>query len=201
MAEEQTVILVRHARTVPDPGVEAESWQLAGSAGVECRRLAEELAAHRPNRVITSTHHKCIATGTLLAEHLGLPLLTAEGLEEHDRSGIPFMADPEEWLSTLRSVFDRPDEVVLGIESANDALARIEVAVRRLLAEHPGERLVISTHATVMALFVAAHNEVDAFEFWQTIEMPEALVLQLPGFSLVERLSGGGVSNAAFNRP
>lgn len=197
---DRQLILVRHAQTIPVPEVESAAWELADTARDECRRLALKLAPLRPDRIITSDHHKCVTTGSFLAEDLDLPCETVTGLEEHDRSGVPFIDDPQEWLTTLGRLFERPDEVVLGSETANEALERFGAAVRREVERRPDELLIMATHATVMALFVARTNRLDPWEFWQTIEMPEAIVLRLPDYRLVERLSVAGASNREFNR-
>jgi broad specificity phosphatase PhoE len=181
------LILVRHARTVPDPALPAEEWVLADEAAVECSLLARRLRRLRPDRVVTSTHGKAIATGRLLADALGLPCETGSGLEEHDRAGVAFVTDEGEWLAALEQVFARPDEVVLGTESAHEACDRFEAAVRHQAALRPGENLILATHATVMALLLARHNGFEAFEFWRTIRMPDAIVVSLPDFRLLER--------------
>ncbi|HEX7002716.1 MAG TPA: histidine phosphatase family protein [Trueperaceae bacterium] len=199
-AQEDILVLVRHARTAPVPELEAAAWRLAESATDECRRLADELRPLHPDRIITSDHHKAEATGALLARYLGLPRESAVGLEEHDRSGVPFYEDPREFVAKVKRLFDRPEEVVLGQETAEGALERYEAAIRREAELHGRERLILVSHATVMALLVARHNEVDGFEFWKTLEMPEALVLRLEDFALLDRLGAGGASNEEVNR-
>ena len=182
------LILVRHAQTVLDPEVDAEFWRLDESARADCRELANRLAPLRPQRVITSEQRKAIGTGRYMAEALNLTHTTADGLEEHDRTAAPFIEDPEEWNATLERVFSLPDEVVLGTETANVALERFETAIRREVARRPGERLLLVSHATVMTLFLARHNRLEPFEFWRSIRMPEAFVLGLPDYRLLERL-------------
>jgi broad specificity phosphatase PhoE len=187
-ASDGQLILVRHARTVLDPSLPAEQWQLADGAEAECSLLAERLRRLRPARVVTSAHAKAVGTGRFLADALGLPCETGAGLEEHDRTGVPFVAEEREWLATLEQVFVRPDEVILGTESAREACDRFEAAVRHQATLRPGETLILATHATVMALFLARHNGFEAFEFWRTIQMPDAIVMRLPDFRLLERI-------------
>jgi broad specificity phosphatase PhoE len=187
-ASDRRLILVRHARTVLDPSLPAEQWRLAEGAEADCSLLAERLRRLLPARVVTSTHGKAVGTGRFLANSLGLPCETGAGLEEHDRTGVAFVADEHEWLATLEVMFARPNEVVLGTESAREACDRFEAAVRHQAALRPGENLILATHATVMALFLARHNGFEAFEFWRTIEMPDAMVVRLPDFRLLERI-------------
>ena len=56
---------------------------------------------------------------------------------------------------------------------------RFAEAVAGLVARHDGD-IVIVTHGTVMALFIASHTGQDAFELWKQQDMPCATVLTLP---------------------
>lgn len=182
------LILVRHARTIPDPVLPSMEWRLADGAQEACGELAKGLESMSPGRVITSEQEKCRETGRYLAEALGLSWEPVAGLQEQDRTGAPFLDDETEFRALLRRVFDEPDEEVLGQESANEALDRFESTVERVLREASGETLILVTHATVISLFVAKHNNFDAFPFWSTIGMPEALVLRLPDYRLENRI-------------
>jgi broad specificity phosphatase PhoE len=181
-------LLVRHARTRLDPALLSAQWCLADDAVSDCRRLAAKLASAQPTEVITSSEPKAIATGSLLAESWAVPCSETKGLEEHDRSGVPFVHDNAACLATLETLFKEPDLRVLGRESASEALYRFESALRRELdARPPGQTPALVSHATVMSLFVAKHNALDAFRFWQTLRMPEGLLLRRADFSLVAR--------------
>lgn len=186
------LILVRHARTLQDPHTPSARWVLGDDAPAACARLAERLAPLGPDRVLTGVEAKMVTTGALLARALGLPEGPAVGLEEHDRTGVPFVRDPEEWQATLERLFREPDRRVLGRETARQALDRFEAAVRREVERHPGETLALVSGATVMSLFIARHNDLDAYRFWRTVAMPEAFVLELPDFTLAQRLGAGG---------
>jgi broad specificity phosphatase PhoE len=189
-AGDRRLILVRHALTVQAPAVPAELWRLADGAREACLGLAEQLRRLGPKRIVTSIHGKAAGTGRFLAEALALPRETAVGLEEHERTGVEYLAD-EEFLAALKRLFTRPNELVLGTETATEALNRFEAALRSRLESAPGENLVVVSHATVMALFMARHNSLDSFELWKTIGMPEAFVLELPSFRLAQRLAPG----------
>jgi broad specificity phosphatase PhoE len=184
------LIMVRHALTVQDPDRPAELWRLADDARQSCLDLAEQLRLLRPERIVTSTHGKAVGTGRFLAEALDLPCETAPGLEEHERTGVGYLANLE-FEATIERLFAGPDDLVLGTETANQALERFEASVRRQVESAPEEQLVLVSHATVMALFVARHNGFGGYAFWKTIGMPEALVLELPTFRLAQRLGPG----------
>lgn len=181
------LILVRHAETVRNPKLPSDSWKLSDSAGAACTRLVDDLREFRPNRIITSTHLKARETGRLLAVPLQVPYEALPGLEEQDRTGVPFVPDETAWLSLVERLFRRPDEAVLGGESASQALGRFREALLQEVERKPGENLVAVSHATVMALLIADSNELDPFHLWKTIQMPEAFVLELPTLRLLRR--------------
>jgi broad specificity phosphatase PhoE len=65
-----------------------------------------------------------------------------------------------------------PDRVVFGEESAAAALTRFSRAVEGL-----GDGAVVVSHGTVISLYVAAQTGRDAFELWQSLELPDLLVV------------------------
>src|SRR5690606_38295394 len=133
------LVLVRHGRTEPQPGVPAASWVLARSALDEVRRLAEALAREAGGRVdasldapvdapfdapvdavVTSSEPKAIATGRALARAWRVPATIGHDLEEHHRGATPVLA-PEAWRQTIRRFFAQPDVLVFGSETAHEA--------------------------------------------------------------------------------
>lgn len=185
------LVLIRHAETRQDPSRQSARWELAEAAPAACARLAETLRPLSLERLVTSEEPKARATGRLLAERLAIPWESALGLEEHHRQAVPFMA-AEAWRRTLARFFAEPEARVLGQESAAEARDRFAAALRAVLTHHPKTRLGVVGHASVMALFVAAHNDLDAYAFWRTLRLPDALRLALPEFALLERLSPAG---------
>lgn len=157
-------------------------------------------------RLVTSEEPKAQATGRLLAEQLAIPWQSAPGLEEHHRQGVAYL-EAEAWQRTVARFFAEPEARVLGQETAGEARCRFEAALRRVVdeevARHPAARLGFVSHARVMALVVAAHNDLDAYALWKTLRMPDALRLALPTFTLLEHLQYGSstVLTATTTRP
>ena len=204
------LVLVRHGRTEPQPGVPAASWVLARSALDEVRRLAEALAREAGGRVdasldapvdasldapvdapvdavVTSSEPKAIATGRALARAWRVPATIGHDLEEHHRGATPVLA-PEAWRQTIRRFFAQPDVLVFGSETAHEAVARFERGVYAALAERPGKRLALVTHGTVLAATLAKANGLDAFALWSSLGMPEALLVRAADLRLVGRV-------------
>ncbi len=123
-------------------------------------------------------------TAEIVAEYLGVGCSVYPGLHEHDRTGIPFLSN-EEFEQAARALFENPDELVWGNETAEQARVRFESAVRQVLDEREEEVVTIVTHGTVISLFVARYNDLDAHGLWQRLGLPSLCVLTVPGFEML----------------
>jgi hypothetical protein len=84
-------------------------------------------------------------------------------------------------------LFAAPTEAVVGSEPAELARARFALAIdAAVAATTSSEHLAVITHGTVVALFVAAHNPIDAFSLWQRLSCPALVLLSLPGYALLD---------------
>ena len=109
-----------------------------------------------------------------------------KSLEELDRAPQPILSR-EALVAHNARLFQKPAEAIVGTESAEHALARFELAIAAAVsAAISTEHLVVITHGTVIALFVAAHNPVDAFSLWQRLSCPALVVLSRPDYALLE---------------
>jgi broad specificity phosphatase PhoE len=180
-----TLVLVKHALPVLDPSRAAREWRLGKAGELQSKRLARRLRAFAPLRLVASPEPKAWATGELVAAELGLRVSLAEGAHEFDRPVLPLMskADYEHENAPIFSDLERP---VLGMESGRAALERFSAAILVELAQTAGQNLVFIAHGTVISLFVAAHNQLDAFELWRRLECTSFVVLEVPSFSLRE---------------
>ena len=83
--------------------------------------------------------------------------------------------------------FRRPGELVLGRESADQALARFDEAVGRVVAGRPdGGNVAVVSHGTVIALFVARHGGRGGrgFDLWRRLGLPSFVVMGAPGYGV-----------------
>ena len=179
-----TLILAKHAMPHIRPDTRPDRWHLSPDGVAGARRLGERLRAYAPDRIVSSTEPKALETAAIVAEVLGLPLETAEGLHEHERpeSGV---LGTEEFARRIADVFARPDEIAYGAESANAALRRFSTALDAILAAHERDVVVVS-HGTVISLFAAARAGQDALALWSLLGLPSFIVLARPTFALTE---------------
>ena len=178
------LLLVRHSQSAPQPEAPAAGWPLTPEGVARCRPLANQLATFEPDRIIASVEPKASQTAAEIASHLGMEWTTAAGLHEHDRTGEPFTSQ-EEFVQRVTNFFNGPNELVLGRETAVQAQTRFVTAVQRLVAQYPGETLLIITHGTVMTLFTSYFNPIAPIPFWQNLQMPDYRLYSLPDFHLI----------------
>ena len=180
------LILVRHSLPEIDPARPAHEWRLSAEGRLRCIGLAEQLAAHRPQALVSSQEPKALETAAILGERLSLPVEPAAGLHEHERQNVPFTSRAE-FEAAVRRLFDQPAERVFGDESAEQAARRFETALAPLLAR-PVQCLAVVTHGTVLSLYIARRCGIDAFSFWQRLSLPMAVTLSLPDFTILDLL-------------
>jgi broad specificity phosphatase PhoE len=177
------LILVKHAMPVIVPDAPPRTWRLSDEGRLAAARLAEELAAFDAVAVVTSLEPKAVETGQIIANRLTVTTSTAPGLHEHERDIVPF-DNTELFHRRIRRLFDEPDQVVYGTETADAAHLRFEQAVRAVEAAQPTGTLIVVAHGTVISLLVARANGFDPFPFWQALGLPEAVVVDRGTFTL-----------------
>jgi broad specificity phosphatase PhoE len=183
------LILIKHSAVQVRPGSAPETWPLSPEGQVRCEPLAQRLEALAPDRVITSAEPKAAQTGQIVAERLGLPIESAPGLHEHVRTRVPHMASAQ-FISMIELMFRRPDERVLGEESASDARNRFAAALDGVVKAHRERTLAVVTHGTVLALFVALHNpDQQPFALWRSLQLPSFVVLSMPDYKLIQTVA------------
>ena len=179
------LILIRHSQSQPEPDRSASQWPLTAEGRRRCLALAERLAAYVPDVIVTSRERKAGETGALVAARMGLPIALADGLHEHQREHAGWLPNPA-FEQAVTAFFTLPDELVFGEETARQAGARFDAAVRGVLAARPGQNVAIVSHGTVITLFVAQHAGVAPLPFWRRLGMPAIVVLSLPNLRLLE---------------
>jgi broad specificity phosphatase PhoE len=116
---------------------------------------------------------------------LELQTQVIDGLQEHDRHGVPHMRSGE-FISMIELLFRKPHECVLGNESANEALERFEAAIGAITSKAK-ETVAVVTHGTVLALFLAQHNpDRRGFELWRQLGLPSFAVVSTSDFQIEE---------------
>lgn len=185
-APEPRLILVTNSQPEIVEGKRASSWLLSSQGRKRCAPLAELLHDYEPEVIITSTEPRANETGLLIAEALGVPFETAEGLHEHRRDTTPAVDDPDTWQTIVEDFFARPDELVLGEETATAARGRFVPALNAVLDRYADRTIVVVCHSTVISLYAADVAGIDPFSLWQRLGLPSFVVMSLPDREILD---------------
>jgi broad specificity phosphatase PhoE len=163
-----TLVLVRHAH-VPDndcgPDARLCGWYdapLSPLGGRQVARLCAALeAGPRPAALYTSPLQRARQTAEGVAAVLGIPAVAVAGLREincGELDGLPLVEvqrqHPDIWA---RNMAQTDDEFRWpGGESYREFRTRVLQTARHLSTSHPGERILIVTHAGVISQILGA---------------------------------------------
>lgn len=170
-------LLVRHGKT-PTTGTvlpgRAPGLHLSDEGQAQAEAVAQRIGAladgteHPPVAIYASPLERTVETARPIARRLGLRVRTDRGLLECDfgewtGGQLKELAKRPEWTKVQRypSTFRFP-----GGESFAEMQARITSAVVRLTAQHPGETVVLVSHADPIkaAVAAAAGTHLDLFQ-------------------------------------
>ena len=181
------LVLIKHASPEVVAGVPPEQWRLSEQGRAACPRLVESLRPYAPAAVVSSEEPKASEAGELVARALGVPFHTAPGLHEHDRSNVPHLRSGE-FISLMEVLFRKPNQLVLGRETAAGALKRFRNALDDVLEAHgaDGKTVAVVSHGTVIALLLEQLGTRGGFDVWRAMKLPSYAVLRLPAWDVEE---------------
>jgi broad specificity phosphatase PhoE len=171
-----TLDLIRHAMPVVDYEKPPATWELSEQGAADSRLLAEELQDLGLIELVSSVEPKAAGTAREIAGVLGIEWRTAPGLHEHERDPLPYFGDVE-WHTLVRGLFDHPDELMMGRETANAALARFSRAVDEVLADSVHDKVGIVSHGTVMSLYASQLTGEAPYSIWSRLTLPDYVLL------------------------
>lgn len=180
------LILVKHSVPEMDETRLASTWKVSNEGQVRARRMAEQLEDFEPEVILSSNEPKAKETAEIVASQLQLDIQIVAGLHEHDRSNVPFLPH-EVFQVSIREFFQKPDELVFGRETANQAYARFYQAVHSILNANRNKTIIIVTHGTVISLFVARLTGSSDLELWNRLGLPSFVAMDLHSNTLIVR--------------
>lgn len=179
------LVLVKHSLPEIVPAVSSRDWHLSEEGRLRCQLLAKKLGRYNIDVIISSDEPKALETARISARRLNVPIEVAEGLQEHDRSNVGFLAK-ERFEQSIDRFFSRPAELVFGEETADTAYDRFSKAVYNLLERFPQANMALVTHGTVLSLFMSRTSTLEPFSTWKRLGLPSLIVLSRPELGVVE---------------
>jgi broad specificity phosphatase PhoE len=189
-----SVILVRHSLPEIKKDLPARQWRLSEEGRARAEGLADVLRSHAVGFLAASTEPKAIETAQIVAEKCGVGLHVVAGLHEHERTTTPYLSNPE-FEKTVREFFEKPETLVFGNETADQAHKRFSAAVHCILSENKESKIAIVAHGTVISLFVSQLTGLPGFKIWSELGLPGFVVLDLQSKELI------ALENILSNQP
>ena len=183
------LILVKHSVPQTDPNLPASRWHLSEEGRWRCEVLATRLAVYAPECLVASTEPKAAETARIVAQALGKSWRTAEGLHEQDRRHAGFL-NPGEFEAAISRLFEIPQQLVFGEETADQAHRRFSEAVAEAVQSCGAGNVAIFAHGTVIALFVARAVGLEPFGLWKRLGLPAFVVMSLSDLQVLEIVEG-----------
>lgn len=180
------LILVKHSLPAIVESLPAREWRLSVEGQERAQRLAGQLSPFHPEAIVSSIEPKAKETAAILASRHNLNLHLADGLHEHDRANVPFLAN-DQFQAAIQEFFKKPDTLVFGNETAAAAYQRFSGAVNTVLRESPSKTVVIVSHGTVISLFVSRLTEISDMLLWSELGLPSYVVLDRRTSMLITR--------------
>ncbi len=179
----RTLHFVRHGPVTVDLNRPSEEWELTPDARPAIAELARKLSGLEPRRIISSHHVKATQTAGVLADILQAPVEVKTGLEEHHRDQKDFFSSRTAFDEAMAAFFRRPEEIVLGRESARMARDRFAAAIDAIMAETDEDEMIV-THGAVMAVYLASAGNGPAEDIWRRLGQPDHLRVEWPGLQI-----------------
>lgn len=177
---------MKHAAPTIVEDLPASRWVLSESGKRQCEDLHSRLAKYRPAIIYTSEEPKAVQTAEIIASRLNVPFSPRHGLQENDRTGLPFFHDEAELQTRMEAFFQRSSERVIGEESADEAHSRFVGAIHDALASTRARPTVAVTHGAVISLLVARANDLSTYSLWRDLHFTSFVVVSTPSFTLRE---------------
>jgi len=178
------LILVRHSTPEIDRSIPSSQWVLNDTGKIRGHQLARQLSSYPVGMVVSSSEPKALGTARIIASYHQLTPLVNHQLNEHERSRSALLSESD-FRKAMIDLFRYPTELVFGSETADEASTRFEEVIQRFLLDDPGEDMVIVSHGTVMALFIARQLNEKPYRIWRDMPMPIAYVFSQPELRLL----------------
>ncbi|HEU5035232.1 MAG TPA: histidine phosphatase family protein [Mycobacteriales bacterium] len=191
------LLIVRHGESaparldVPAPRVEGHSDpELAPEGREQAEQLADRLAHEHIDAIYVTTLRRTVETAAPLAARLGLePRVEPDLREIHlgDWEGVAFRKYVSEHHPIAVQMFlEQRWDVIPGAESNEAFATRVRRGMERIIAAHPGQRVVVVVHGGVIGQMMALASGASAFGFIgadnasisQIVAMPQPWVIR-----------------------
>lgn len=189
------LLLVKHSNSNHNAHQPSHKWELTPEGIQRAKILATHLKPYAPKKLFASTMPRAIDTAKLAGGEIGdIPIIENPLLEEHSRKSNAPYGTVEDFRDRVRRMFEHPDDLIFGDETANQARERFSQGIAQIMGDVPqDEHIIVIAHGTVNSLFTAQHNKIDIYDLWSRLQLPSIIVLDLPTFTLETVIEDAGI--------
>ena len=148
--------------------------------------MANALRGYHPKVIVSSSEPKAKETAEIIATMQQLELSIVDDLHEHDRVNEPYLSK-DKFHASIREFFQKPNVLVFGRETANQAHRRFERAVYSVLDHYAGKTVLIVAHGTVISLFVSRLTGASDLFLWNELGLPSFVVIDRQSKTLIAK--------------
>ena len=156
------LILVKHSLPEIVEGLPAREWKLSEEGERRAEQLAHCLIQFQSETIVSSDEPKAIETAEIIGRVLSLKVKIVKGMHEQQRDNVAYLS-PDLFEASVREFFKKPDQIIFGSESADQAHARFSQAVFSVLKSNVDKTVAIVAHGTVISLFVSRLVQISDF--------------------------------------
>jgi 2,3-bisphosphoglycerate-dependent phosphoglycerate mutase len=172
-----TLLLIRHAQSVPDRAIPEEEWPLSDAGRAQAQTLTSLLSRLGANSVVSSPYIRAVDTVRPFAERRHLPIAIEPDLRERLLTREWFASEAELFAALHRMHADLGFAYPDG-ESGHACRARFMTALSGIAAANEGGCVAIATHGAVISHLLSWLDETLPFEFWHRIRNPHLFHLE-----------------------
>jgi 2,3-bisphosphoglycerate-dependent phosphoglycerate mutase len=204
------LLIVRHGESAaarvdqPAPRADGHSDPPLAPEGVEqAGRLADRLAHEHIDAIYVTSLQRTAQTAAPLALRLGLEPAVEADLREvflGEWEGVAFRKYVAEGHPTAVQMFlEKRWDVIPGAESNDVFAGRVRAGMERIIARHPGERVVVVVHGGVIGQMMSLASGAPAFSFIGADNASVTQIVAMPQPWVIRRFNDTAHLDAAFS--
>ena len=177
------VYLIRHSIKMRGPvkgdfSVYDRMQPLSGEGEERAKQLLELPELRGAGFAAASTMSRSLATIRYLLEADDVPFAIDDRLRELDFGIKPEGMPMDEFMGRR---WEHPEEVPQGGESVVQCRSRMDAAIREIVREHPGEKILIGSHGAAIGAYLSGVIDCVDDDFVRNINLPDVFRLCFDG--------------------
>jgi len=138
------------------------------------------------DKVFSSPYKRSIQTVELIAQLRKLPIEIIEDFRERTKTEGKL----DNFFDNVAKLWSNDTFKFIGGESNVEGQIRGVQALEQVVSSNEGKAVVIGTHGDLMSLIINYYNKSYGFEFWRSLDMPDAYKLTFDNYALknIERV-------------